>query len=155
MNESNLIARIESLERKNRRLMQCGGAVLVALAGALAMSMRTTCNSVSAERFVLLDAQGHQRALLTAYETGGAPELALYDKKGRAVARLGVEKTGAFLALADANAERSVRYGVGSPAGDGDACKSPGADNAGKPAAGKSADDAKSSGSTMPVDDLR
>ena len=156
MNESrHLIARIESLERKNRRLMQVGAAALVALAGTIAMSMRTTCNSVSAERFVLLDAQGHQRALLTAYETGGAPELALYDKRGRAVAKLGVEKTGAFLALADANAERTVRYGVDCAATGGDARKSSGDESAAKPEQRKAAEDARSSGSTMADEEPR
>jgi hypothetical protein len=155
MNETNeLIARIESLERQNRRWMRIGAAALVAIAGAGVMSMRPACNSVSAERFVLLDGQGHQRALLTAYETGGAPQLALYDKKGRAVATLGVEKTGAFLALADANAEKSVRYGVGCASSNGDACGKPG-DGGNKTEAGKSGDETKSSGSTMAQEELR
>ncbi len=119
MNENHeLIARIEKLEEKNRRLVQIGGTAFLALVAVGAMSMRTTCNTVSAERFVLLDAQGHQRALLSAYETGGAPQFAMYDKKGRAAATLSVEKTGAVLALADANAEKSVRYGVGCNASD-------------------------------------
>lgn len=148
MNESNeLIARIESLEKKNRRLMMMGGAALVAVAGLGVMSMRPACNSVSAERFVLLDSSGHQRALLTAYETGGAPQLALYDKKGRAVATLGVEKTGAFLSLADADAERTVRYGVGCNATGGEGCD--------RAPTERASEQQKKIGSTMAQDDLR
>jgi hypothetical protein len=148
MNESNeLIARIESLEKKNRRLMMMGGAALVAVAGLGVMSMRPACNSVSAERFVLLDSSGHQRALLTAYETGGLPQFALYDKKGRAVATLGVEQTGAFLSLADGNADKSVRYGVG--------CNATGGDASNRGAPEKSACDSKKNETTMAQDDLR
>ncbi len=148
MNESKeLIDRIESLEKTNRRLVRCGAAALVALAGLGAMSMRSTCDTVSAERFVLLDTQGHQRALLSAYENGGVPQLALYDKKGRAVATLGVEKTGAFLSLADANGERSVRYGVDCGAATGEGCNKTEGEKAAKPA--------KESGPIMPEDSAR
>src|SRR5262249_12722193 len=69
-----LIARIESLERKNRRLVRIGGVALVALASLGAMSLKSACDTVSAERVVLLDTQGHQRALLSAYDTGGGPQ---------------------------------------------------------------------------------
>jgi hypothetical protein len=147
MNESQLTARIESLEKKNRRLVQIGGLALLAIGGLGAMSMRATCNSVSAERFVLLDAQGHKRALLTAYETNGAPQLALYDAKGRAVATLGVEKTGAFLALADGNAEKSVRYGVGC-----NATGESGGSGCNKTDAEKPTGESKNAGSTMAED---
>jgi hypothetical protein len=148
MNESKeLIARIESLEKKNRRLVRIGGAALIALAGLGAMSLRPTCNTVSAERFVLRDAQGRQRALLTAYETGGAPQLALYDTSGRAAATLGVEKTGAFLALADGNAEKSVRYGVG--------CSATGKEGCEKAEPLKPASESKSSRSNTSADETR
>ena len=148
MNESNeLLARIESLEKKNRRLVRMGSAALVAIAGFGAMSMRSTCDTVSAERFVLLDTQGHQRALLSAYETGGVPQLALYDKKGRAVATLGVEKTGAFLSLADANGERAVRYGVDCGTATGEGCN--------KTESEKPARPARDTGSIAPQDETR
>jgi len=138
MNESKeLIARIESLEKKNRRLVRIGGAALVVFAGLGAMSLRSTCDTVSAERFVLLDTQGRQRALLTAYDTGGAPQLALYDKKGRASATLGIGKTGAFLSLADADAEKTVRYGVDCGAGE------------------PSKEEPKKTGPVMPADESR
>src|SRR5260221_4965953 len=144
MNESNeLIARIESLEKKNRRLVRIGGAALIVFAGLGAMSLRSTCDTVSAERFVLLDTQGRQRALLSASDTGGAPQLALYDKKGRASATLGIGKTGAFLSLADADAEKTVRYGVDC----GDGCKKA----EGEPATGET----KKTGPVMPQDEER
>jgi hypothetical protein len=145
MNESHeLIARIEVLEKKNRRLMWMGSAALVAVAGLGAMSMRPACDSVSAERFIVRDSQGHQRALLTAYETGGAPKLSLFDAKGRAVATLSVEQTGAFLSLADANGEKAVRYGVG--------CSASTNDGSGNGASEKHACDSKKNESTMAQD---
>ena len=107
-----LIARIESLEKKNRRLVRIGGVALVALASLGAMSLKSACDTVSAERFVLLDTQGQRRALLSAYDTGGVPQLVLYDKKGRAAATLGIGKSGAYLTLADADAQKTVRYEV-------------------------------------------
>ena len=84
MNENKeLIARIESLEKKNRRLVRIGGAVSIVLAGLGAMSLRSACDTVSAEKFVLRDAQGRRRALLTADDPRGVPQLAVYDTQGR------------------------------------------------------------------------
>lgn len=124
MTETNeLIARIESLEKKNRRLVRIGGAAILALGSLGAMSLRSTCDTVSAERFVLLDTQGRQRALISAYETGGAPQFVLYDKKGRAAATLGIGKGGAYLTLADADAGRTIRYAVDDNATGGEAPK--------------------------------
>lgn len=108
-----LLTRIESLERKNRRIVGAGVAVL-ALGAVGLVSARTVCDTVSAERFVLRDAQGQQRGVFTAYETGGAPQFSLLDKKGKPMAVIAVEKDGAFLTLADATGEHKVRYGVGA-----------------------------------------
>lgn len=120
---NDLIARIESLEKKNRRLVRIGGAAILALGSLGAMSLRSTCDTVSAERFVLLDTQGRQRALISAYETGGAPQFVLYDKKGRAAATLGIGKSGACLTLADAETGRTIRYGIDDNATGGESPK--------------------------------
>jgi hypothetical protein len=73
------------------------------------------CKTVSAERFVLHDAQGKERGVLTAYETGGLPRFSLYGTNGKAVANLSVESDGAaMLALYDARGEKSVRVSVGA-----------------------------------------
>ena len=108
-----LLSRIESLERRNRRIVGAGVAVL-ALGAVGLVSARAVCDTVTAERFVLRDAQGQQRGVFTAYETGGAPQFSLLDKKGKPMATIGVEKDGAFLTLTDATGEHKVRYGVGA-----------------------------------------
>jgi hypothetical protein len=59
-----LLTRIESLERKNRRIVGAGAAVL-ALGAIGLVSARTVCDTVTAERFVLRDAQGQQRGVFT------------------------------------------------------------------------------------------
>jgi hypothetical protein len=105
-----LVRRVEQLERKNRRLVRWGALTVVATFGGGLMSMRAVCDTISAERFVLVDGQGKQRAVLTAYETGGAPKLTFLDPKGRAVATLATDEGGAYLALSDAKGENSVRF---------------------------------------------
>lgn len=102
--------RVEKLEQQNRRLVRWGALAAVATFGGALMSMRAVCDTVSAERFVLVDGQGKQRAVLTAYETGGAPKFTLFDQKGRAVATLATDDGGAYLALSDAKGEKSVRF---------------------------------------------
>jgi hypothetical protein len=111
-----LTARIEELERKNRRTLRLGGAALGLLTAAGLVSWcLPICNTVSAERFVLKDQQGRDRGVFTAYETGGAPRFSLYGNNGKAVASLSVEADGAaLLSLYDAKAEKSVRVSVGA-----------------------------------------
>lgn len=104
--------RIETLERTARRVTRCAA---LASFGALALglvSMRAVCDTVSAERFVLVDPQGRERAVWTAYETGGAPRLTLLDAQGRALATLATDAQGAYLTLTDARGEKGVRYAV-------------------------------------------
>jgi hypothetical protein len=105
-----LVRRVEQLERKNCRLVRWGVLAAVATFGGALMSMRAVCDTVSAERFVLVDPEGKQRAVLTAYETGGAPRFTFLDEKGRAVATLATDEGGAYLSLSDAKGEKSVRF---------------------------------------------
>ncbi|MCC6407656.1 MAG: hypothetical protein IT453_10835 [Planctomycetes bacterium] len=105
-----LVRRIEELELKNRRSRRWLACAALIAAGAGLTSMRAVCDTVSAERFVLVDPQGKQRAVLTAYETGGAPQFTFFDKKGRAIATLATDSDGAYLALSDAKGEKSVRF---------------------------------------------
>ncbi|MBI5434355.1 MAG: hypothetical protein HZA52_16090 [Planctomycetes bacterium] len=115
-----LVRRIEELELKQRRSRRWVACAALVVAGAGSMSMRAVCDTVSAERFVLVDPQGKQRAVLTAYETGGAPQFTFFDKKGRAVATLATDADGAYLSLSDAKGERSVRFAAnGSNEGPG------------------------------------
>lgn len=106
-----LATRLERLERQNRRLVRWGGALLAATAAGWAMSMAPVCKTVWAERFVLQDARGGERAVLTAYETGGVPELTLSHGKGKAGIKMGVDERGGYLTVFDADGS-ATRYGV-------------------------------------------
>jgi hypothetical protein len=90
-----LIARVERLEVENRRLKRGGVAVLaIAAVGALASASAAVCKTVWAERFVLNDSGGRERAVLTAYETGGKPVLSLFDERGKPSIAFGVAEDG-------------------------------------------------------------
>ena len=79
-----LAGRVERLERENTWLKR-GGAVMV-LGMALAVTFGTTliraAQQVAAQRFVVRDAQGRERATLGLDEEG-LPALALLDERGR------------------------------------------------------------------------
>lgn len=97
-----LTARLERLERENRRVKRvafslAGLGLLLGLAGAAAPAL---CDVVMAERLVLRDPTGHQRIVADAYT--GSPTLTLYAENGRTLARLGADKLGgASLVLFD------------------------------------------------------
>lgn len=93
MNE--LSTRIEKLESENRRLKRFGIAAAVVV-GAVGLMSATSamCNTVSAERFVLRDSNGRDRAVMTAYETGGVPNFSLLDAKGKKSLTFGVNEEG-------------------------------------------------------------
>lgn len=94
-----LAARVQSLEDENRRLKsrtKRWGVALAALGGVAVLTSMTAamCETVWAERFVLKDSRGRQRGFITAYETGGAPQLALLDAKGGRALTFGVDDEG-------------------------------------------------------------
>ena len=106
--------RLARLEMANKRLTRFGGAALgLACIGWLA-AMTPVCKTVWAERFVLKDARGKERAVLTAWETGGTPKFSLYGKGGKEIATLSVGEDGnGYLALYDAKGKKSMRFSVG------------------------------------------
>jgi hypothetical protein len=70
-----LMERLERVERQNRWLV-CGGLVLVLLCGSvLLMAQKPLAQDVEAQKFVLKDAEGKERAEL--HMTDSGPELAL------------------------------------------------------------------------------
>ncbi len=107
--ERNVIDRIEKLERQNKRLMRAGVAAFGLAVAGWAMSMAPVCKTVWAERFVLRDARNQERAVLTAYETGGTPQLTFLNEKGKAVATMSIDEGGAFLTLSDSKG-KAVRF---------------------------------------------
>lgn len=98
--ETTILSRLERLERENRNLRRAGIAALAVTGVALFASATSVCKTVWAERFVLKDPSMRERAVLTAYETGGTPQLSLLDENGKAALTFGVASDGvAFLEL--------------------------------------------------------
>jgi hypothetical protein len=98
--EIDVVRRLERLERENKQLRRAGVAALAVTGVALLASATTVCKTVWAERFVLKDSSSRERAVLTAYETGGAPKLSLLDEQGKEALTFGVGNDGvAFLEL--------------------------------------------------------
>ncbi len=63
-----LSRRLAALERQNTRLKKGGAALAVFALAGLGMSLTSAmCDTVTAERFQLVDSQGRQRALLDCY----------------------------------------------------------------------------------------
>ena len=98
-----LAARVDRLERENRRLRRGGAAALLGLAAALVMGQAPrggNARTVEAERFLLRDASGKARAEL-AIQPDGSPYLEFRDGAGNARAGLGLQGETAHLGLTD------------------------------------------------------
>ena len=91
---ASLLARIERLERSNRKLRRASIAIASAglLLGLAGMAAPALCDTLYAERLVLHDPSGSQRIVADAY--GGAPTLSVLSKEGRALAKIGVGQDG-------------------------------------------------------------
>jgi len=84
-----LVRRLETLERENRRLKRYGLAIagVVGLVGLTGMVAPRLCNTVWAERFVLNDSGGKTRLTLDAYRAGD-PVVTAQDQSGKTFAKL-------------------------------------------------------------------
>jgi hypothetical protein len=83
-----ILGRVEKLERHNRWLKLAGLALAVAAGAALLMGQARASRTVTANRFVLADAQGRTRAELRIVE--GNPQFWLVDARGRTRAMLAI-----------------------------------------------------------------
>lgn len=109
--EIDVVRRLETLERQNRNLRRAGLAAVALTGVAFLASASAVCKTVWAERFVLKDASMQERAVLTAYETGGPPKLTLLDAQGEAALTFGVAEDGiAFMELP--TEEGPVRHSI-------------------------------------------
>ena len=98
--EIDVVRRLERLERENRNLRRAGLAAVALTGVAFLAGASAVCKTVWAERFVLKDSSNRERAVLTAYETGGVPQLSLLDAQGKAALTFGVADDGiAFMEL--------------------------------------------------------
>ena len=90
-----LVQRLETLERENRRMKRIGGAVAATLGAAALVSFAAPriCDTVYAERFVVHDSNNKQRMVLNAYGTR-TPGIQFNDAKGKGVAALQVDSSG-------------------------------------------------------------
>jgi hypothetical protein len=117
-NVSDLSQRIDALERANRKwrrwsVWTAGGILALGLCG---MAAPLVCNIVRAERVVVEDRAGNARIVIDAYATE-TPTIALNDKDGHALAKLGVTADGqAFLDVFDKKGERRGSYRLGDDA---------------------------------------
>lgn len=103
-----ILKRLEKLERQNRRMKLAGLGAFV-IAGTLLLmgqTRRVHPSTITATGFVLVDAQGRERATLAMYN--GGPRLDLYDENGKARAGLTVTSDGPGLGLFDANGKARV-----------------------------------------------
>lgn len=96
----NLIERVESLERENRRWKRTALVVASALAAAAMVGMSSPpTKTLDLELLRIVDSSGKARAILGMGDEG--PALSLLDEKGRLRANLGIEKAGPSLDLLD------------------------------------------------------
>jgi hypothetical protein len=102
-----VVARLEKVERQNRRLRGAGIAVVVLAAAGLLMGQAMPKERiVGAEGFQLKDRHGMLRAELVVDKDG--PGLHLRDDNGKERAKLAVTKDGPRLALYDEDGQGRV-----------------------------------------------
>ena len=98
MTNENVVARLDRLERQNRKLRRIttalGALAVAALATPFVMSASPVCKTIWAERFVLKDARGNQRGLWDAYTRNGNPTLQLFDARGKLAMAIALDDEG-------------------------------------------------------------
>ena len=90
-----LLVRIESLEKQNRRMRRIGGGLVAALGlvGLMSFAGPPVCKTVWAERFVLKDSSMRERMVLDGYSTS-TPSLTLKNTDGQGIASLSINDKG-------------------------------------------------------------
>ena len=76
-----VVARLEKLERQNRRMKQAGAVALILAAAVLLMGQAPATRTVEANEFVLKDSSGTVRGRFSTYEQN--THLWLYDANGK------------------------------------------------------------------------
>ncbi len=119
-----LSARVEKLERQNRRMRCAGLLVLALLTSALIIAQVKTAKiappkavkSLEAGKFILQDGRGQKRAELGLF--ADRPLLVLYDATSNPALSVGVEQDGAGLTIYDNQSDNAVtlNYGANGPA---------------------------------------
>ncbi|OFW26814.1 MAG: hypothetical protein A3H27_05285 [Acidobacteria bacterium RIFCSPLOWO2_02_FULL_59_13] len=94
---TDVLKRLESLERQNRRLKQIGASALVVIAALVLMGQTSARRTVEANEFILRDGAGGARARLfiEGPQDLESPTLALFDVGGTKRAELALSEGGA------------------------------------------------------------
>ncbi len=97
-----LVNRLEKLEKQNSKFKKIGAVALILAASALLlMGQAPATRTVEANEFILKDADGRQRAKLSIGIAG--PALTLDDENGRMRAWVGATPFGGFVSLSSGN----------------------------------------------------
>jgi len=110
-----LAARVESLERQNRRLRRLALGIVV-VASTIAAAQTLAPKPIAANRFTLTDEDGRTRAQLEMSTPGSGragvnPILAFSDAEGRVRVRIGLGQRGATLEVIDENGKSHEYFG--------------------------------------------
>ena len=109
MTQTDLLRRLERLERSNRRLKWGATAALAAFGAVGLMSASTVCKTVWGERFVLRDGQGRDRVTWDAY-SNKTPKLTFQGQRGQALATMAFDEEGAMQLQVRKNGELQPAY---------------------------------------------
>lgn len=90
--ESTIAARLEALERQNRRMKRIAALVIAITASLLFMGQTAANRTVEASVFKLVDGTGKTRALWAIDDADGTPAFLLLDSKGSIRAMLSLDK---------------------------------------------------------------
>lgn len=108
--------RLTRVEKQNRNLKRVLCAVILLMGAALLLGQAEPNHVVEAQKFVLLDAEGKERAVLDSNEQGGA-NLVLVDAKGKQRVNLGMTQSDTLLSLLDSNEKVRAMLGTDSAHG--------------------------------------
>jgi hypothetical protein len=97
-----VIARLTRVETQNRNLKRLLYALVLFVGAVLLMGQAEPNHVVKGQKFILLDAEGKERAVLDSNEQGGA-NLVLIDANGRQRVNLGMTQSDTLLSLLDGN----------------------------------------------------
>lgn len=104
--ESEILARLDALEKQNRRLKRIGLLILLGAGAALTMAQTRAARNIEGRKFVLRDAKGQRRAELGFFPQ--RPELVFYDTGGARQVSIGLGADGPGLVIMGPRDEKSA-----------------------------------------------
>jgi hypothetical protein len=111
-----VIERLTRVEAQNRNLKRLLCALALVVGAVLVMGQAKPSHVVEGQKFILLDAEGKERAVLDSNEQGGA-NLVLVDVNGKQRVNLGMTQSDTLLSLLDASEKVRTMLGTDSAHG--------------------------------------